>query len=113
MNPYQLLERVNALRDRLANLRGRPLLEDDTSSPVERQLYQGEMLTRRLVRELRLAVANVFDVLRKYGAECDGLRLSALGEATDDHAAEHLYHLLSAAQGMAETVERRERDTAK
>jgi hypothetical protein len=71
------------------------------------------MVTRRLLRELRLGVAKVFEVLKSYGMECDGLRLSALGEASDDHAAEHLYHLLAAAQGMAETVERRERDTEK
>lgn len=112
MNPYQLLGRVDALRARLADLRGRPLLDDDTSRQIE-HIQRGEMPTRRPLRELRLAVANVFDVLKSYGTECDGLRLSALAEAPEEHAAEHLYHLLAAAQSMAETVERRERDTAR
>ena len=79
MNPYQLLGRVDALRARLADLRGRSLLDDDTSRQIE-HIQRGEMPTRRLLRELRLAVANVFDV---------------------------------PAHSMAETVERRERDTAR
>jgi hypothetical protein len=113
MNPYMLLERVETLRARLASLRGCPLLDDDFPPNFDDRHYVGEMLTRRLLRDLRFAVAKVFEVLKLYGTQCDGLRLSALAEATDDHAVDHLFHLLAAARGMAEDVERRERDTAK
>jgi hypothetical protein len=110
MNPYELLRRIEALRSRLAALRGRPLIENDAAPPAE---LPGELLTGRLVRELRLAVANIFQALGMYGMDAEGHRRSALSEASDDDAAEHLYRLLGAAQSMAEVVERQERDTSK
>ena len=66
--------------------------------------------TPRVMKEPREQVAHVFHVLRsEYGVDCDGHRQSAL--ASDDQATEHLYKLVAAARGMAETVERQPQDT--
>ena len=114
MNPYALLGHIDALTARIAKLRGRPLVDGATPpSWQEVPSHGAELLTGRLVRELRMAVANIFFVLKSYGMDCDDHRLSALSTALDEHAAEHLYPLRAAARGLAEIVERRERDTGR
>jgi hypothetical protein len=100
MTIFELVDRIDALADRLAKMLGRTILDDAGGM---------EVLTPHLMRDLRMGVVAIFDELGLYGLAVDSYRASARAEED----VEGLCQLLAVARQLAEPVERQERDTAK